>query len=58
MSSGGMEYNREWADINMGVSERALPDAGLLHHYHLQFAIIKGLIEGNSREALINADRM
>lgn len=53
-----LSFSDAFNDAGMGFTEGVLPDPGLLHHYHLQFAIIKGLIEGNPREALINADKL
>ncbi len=53
-----LSFSQAFADAGMGYIEGVLPDRRLLHHYHLQFAIIKGLIEGNPREALINADKL
>ncbi|TET43797.1 hypothetical protein E3J62_12185 [candidate division TA06 bacterium] len=53
-----LSFSDAFNDAGMGFTEGVLPDRRLLHHYHLQFAIIKGLIEGNPREALINADKL
>ncbi|MFQ5905279.1 MAG: hypothetical protein ACE5JA_01775, partial [bacterium] len=53
-----LSFSDAFTDANMGFTEGVLPDARLLHHYHLEFAIVKGLIEGTPRETLINADRL
>jgi len=53
-----LSFSDSFTDANMGFTEGVLPDLSLLHHYHLQFAIIKGLVEGTPRETLINADRL
>jgi hypothetical protein len=42
----------------MGFTEGVIPDAELLNHYRLQFALLKGLAEGRVRETLMNADEL
>jgi len=53
-----ISFSDAFADANMGFTEGVIPDAKLLHHYQLQFALLKGLVEGTLREALREADKL
>lgn len=53
-----LSFSPVFNDANMGFTEGVIPDADLLHRYHLQFALIKGLADGSLREALANADNL
>jgi hypothetical protein len=53
-----VSFSDAFSDANMGVNEGVIPDPDLLHHYHLQFALVKGLVEGNLKENLITADEL
>jgi hypothetical protein len=51
-----ISFSQAFADANMGFTDGVIPDAELLHHYKLQFALLKGLAEGRLRETLMNAE--
>jgi hypothetical protein len=53
-----ISFSHAFSDASMGFTEGVIPDAELLNHYRLQFALLKGLAEGRVRETLMNADEL
>ncbi len=53
-----LSFSQVFSDAGMGITEGVIPDEELLHHYRLQFAIMKGLVDGRPHEVLINAENL